>query len=73
MAWICHGQGFTKIYFFDRKANDTMIKLQVVIENRVGSGEKKVLYLKKGERGPYRSHATNVAPSGGGIYLSVPR
>ena len=44
MAWICHGQGFTKIDFFDGKANDTMIKLQVGIENKVGSGEKRVLY-----------------------------
>ena len=44
MAWICHGQGFTKISFFYGKANDTMIKLQVGIENRVGSGEKRVLY-----------------------------
>ena len=50
-----------------------MIKLQVGIENRVGSGEKRVLYRKKGERGPYRSHKTNVAPSGVVIYLSVPR
>ena len=30
--------------FFYGKANDTMIKLQVGIENRVGSGEKRVLY-----------------------------
>ena len=44
VAWICHGQGFTKINFFHGKANDTMINLQVGIENRVGSGEKRVLY-----------------------------
>ena len=44
MAWVCHGQGFTKIYSFDRKAKDTMIKLQVGIENRMGSGEKRVLH-----------------------------
>jgi len=44
VAWRRNGQGFTKINFFEGKANVTMIKLQASIENRVGSGKNRLLH-----------------------------
>ena len=40
VAWICHGQGFTKSIFFNGKANVIMIKLKVGIKKRVSNGKK---------------------------------